>query len=41
MNDKNVKQNITKLWNQAYIDYDECYAHGLKSDNENMVKFFI
>lgn len=34
MNDKNVKQNITKLWNQAYIDYDECYAHGLKSDNE-------
>lgn len=28
MDDKIVKQNITSLWNKAYINYDECYAHG-------------
>ena len=34
MNDKTIKKNITKLWNQAYINYDDCYAHGLKSEGE-------
>ena len=34
MNDKTIKQNITRLWNQAYINYDDCYAHGLKSEEE-------
>ena len=34
MNDKTIKKNITKLWNQAYINYDDCYAHGLKSEEE-------
>lgn len=34
MNDKSVKQNITRLWNKAYVNYDECYAHGLKSEGE-------
>ena len=29
-----VKQNITSLWNKAYVNYDECYAHGLKSEEE-------
>ena len=34
MNDKTIKKNITRLWNQAYINYDDCYAHGLKSEGE-------
>lgn len=34
MNDKTIKKNITRLWNQAYINYDDCYAHGLKSEEE-------
>ena len=34
MDDKIVKQNITSLWNKAYVNYDECYAHGLKSEEE-------
>ena len=34
MNDQTIKQNITRLWNQAYINYDDCYAHGLKSEEE-------
>ena len=41
MDDKIVKQNITSLWNKAYINYDECYAHGLKSeeDKQEWLKF--
>lgn len=34
MNDKTIKSNITGLWNKAYANYDECYAHGLKSEGE-------
>ena len=34
MNDKTIKSNITGLWNKAYENYDECYAHGLKSEGE-------
>lgn len=34
MNDKNLKENITSHWNVAYRDYDNCYAHGLKSEGE-------
>lgn len=36
IDDKTIKKDIAKLWNQAYIDYDDCYAHGLKSEKERL-----
>ena len=34
MDDSAIKRNITGLWNREYSNYDNCYAHGLKSDRE-------
>lgn len=34
MNDTVIKRDITRLWNKEYKNYDNCYAHGIKSDNE-------
>ena len=32
--DRQLKENITKVWDTAFSDYDDCYAHGIKSAGE-------
>lgn len=34
MDEKNIKTEITDLWNHEYEKYDNYYAHGLKSPEE-------
>lgn len=36
MEDKTIKKQIAGMWNERYSDYDDCYAHGLKSERETM-----
>ena len=34
MDDKNIKREIAENWNRASETYDDCYAHGIKSEAE-------
>lgn len=34
MDNRTIKTDIADNWNQAYVNYDDCYAHGLKSEGE-------
>ena len=34
MDDKNIKREIAENWNRASGTYDDCYAHGIKSEAE-------
>lgn len=34
IDDRTLKTDITQLWDRIYVDYDDCYAHGIKSDRE-------
>lgn len=34
LDDRTIKTEIANSWNQAYENYDDCYAHGMKSAGE-------
>lgn len=36
LDDNTIKKGITELWNNAYTNYDNCYAHGMKSEGEKL-----
>lgn len=36
MDDKKMKEQITSSWNKSSANYDNCYAHGMKSDREKV-----
>lgn len=34
LDDQTIKTEIANSWNEAYKNYDDCYAHGMKSAGE-------